>query len=379
MSLHFFRNKYRNWYVKIISAARRRTLDGYGEWHHIVPVSMGGPDRSYNFVKLTAREHFVVHRLLPKFVIGKRAYFQMINAITRFLQKNPHQERKFTSHQYKKMREAAAIWGAQPRSTETKRKISEAQKGKIISQEMRDKISATKKGVPADPEVVARRAETNRLNWTPEKRAAFAHMGGKNKKEIILAGVTYPSVRAAKAATGLHHDALMKAIAVENGTWIEPEKKPRKIPDFKGEKNPNYGKTHSEETKAKWSADRKGKYVGKDNPMYGKTHSEEAREKIRQARLGTTQTEESNQKRREACLKAVADGRIKYNPKAAQARRKPVIINGITYGSREEAKKALGVSHTQFFRMIKDGRLKITDAIETKQNPLPNVYGEEVW
>lgn len=140
-----------------------------------------------------------------------------------------------------------------------------------------------------------------------------------------------------------------------------------------------FGKLHSPEAIAKMREKAKGRGVGELNNMYGKTHSEEAREKIRQARLGTTQTEESNQKRREACLKAVADGRIKYNPKAAQARRKPVIINGITYGSREEAKKALGVSHTQFFRMIKDGRLKITDAIETKQNPLPNVYGEEVW
>lgn len=196
------------------------------------------------------------------------------------------------------------------------------------------------------------------------------------RKPITFAGITYPSIQDAKNATGHDYNTLMRKIAKDNGTWVVF---PRDNSLYRGANNGMFGRTHSEETKAKWSADRKGKYVGKDNPMYGKTHSEEAREKIRQARLGTTQTEESNQKRREACLKAVADGRIKYNPKAAQARRKPVIINGITYGSREEAKKALGVSHTQFFRMIKDGRLKITDAIETKQNPLPNVYGEEVW
>lgn len=42
--------------------------------------------------------------------------------------------------------------------------------------------------------------------------------------------------------------------------------------DFKGEKNPFYGKKHSAETKAKISKNRKGKGArfGKDNPMYGK-------------------------------------------------------------------------------------------------------------
>lgn len=41
--------------------------------------------------------------------------------------------------------------------------------------------------------------------------------------------------------------------------------------DFKGEKNPFYNKTHTEETKLKISRNRKGKGAryGKENPMYG--------------------------------------------------------------------------------------------------------------
>lgn len=49
---------------------------------------------------------------------------------------------------------------------------------------------------------------------------------------------------------------------------------------FPGELNPNYGKHHSEETKAKISKAHTGKFVGENNPMFGKTHTEEAKVKI---------------------------------------------------------------------------------------------------
>ena len=40
------------------------------------------------------------------------------------------------------------------------------------------------------------------------------------------------------------------------------------------------GKLHTEETKNKIRAKKKGKYVGENNPMYGKHHSEETRKKL---------------------------------------------------------------------------------------------------
>lgn len=62
----------------------------------------------------------------------------------------------------------------------------------------------------------------------------------------------------------------------------------------------NKGKSHSEETKSKWSRTRKGKQAGKDNPMYGKgylisgenngmygkKHSKETIQKIRENSKG---------------------------------------------------------------------------------------------
>ena len=48
----------------IINRAKTRTLTGYKERHHIVPRCMGGDNSKSNLVDLTAREHFIVHKLL---------------------------------------------------------------------------------------------------------------------------------------------------------------------------------------------------------------------------------------------------------------------------------------------------------------------------
>ena len=54
-----------------------------------------------------------------------------------------------------------------------------------------------------------------------------------------------------------------------------------------GEKNPFFGKKHSEETKKKIGDILKEKMSGKGNPMYGKKHSEETRKKMSDAQKGS--------------------------------------------------------------------------------------------
>lgn len=53
-----------------------------------------------------------------------------------------------------------------------------------------------------------------------------------------------------------------------------------------GEKNPNYGKTPSNETREKISSSLKGKYVGENSPNYGKKLSEETKQKLRDINTG---------------------------------------------------------------------------------------------
>ena len=58
---------YQEVYNSICARARHReTPLGYVEKHHVLPVSLGGSDNPENLVVLTAREHFVAHRLLAR-------------------------------------------------------------------------------------------------------------------------------------------------------------------------------------------------------------------------------------------------------------------------------------------------------------------------
>ena len=55
---------YKKIHDKIIERAKTRKLEGYGEKHHIIPKCMNGTNEKNNLVKLTAREHFLIHWLL---------------------------------------------------------------------------------------------------------------------------------------------------------------------------------------------------------------------------------------------------------------------------------------------------------------------------
>lgn len=71
----FINNRYTSIYNSIISNAkhelRAKRGQEYYESHHIIPKSLGGTNNSENLVLLTAREHFICHRLLTRMTTGK--------------------------------------------------------------------------------------------------------------------------------------------------------------------------------------------------------------------------------------------------------------------------------------------------------------------
>jgi len=172
----FANNKYTRWYNLIVGNARQKAHSGYIEKHHIIPRSLGGVDTPGNIVNLTAREHFVCHLLLTKMTVGHHNELMKF-AVGKFIQTAPGQQRKFTSWEYKKIREniSQARLGKK-HSEQTRKKISENRKGKapwnkgmsgivhseesnkkrsdtlrgrLISEEHKAKISASKLGKPS--------------------------------------------------------------------------------------------------------------------------------------------------------------------------------------------------------------------------------------
>jgi len=58
-------------YHQIVNGAiNRSSVDGYTERHHIIPKSCGGSNRKDDLVSLSAREHYICHRLLVRMVEG---------------------------------------------------------------------------------------------------------------------------------------------------------------------------------------------------------------------------------------------------------------------------------------------------------------------
>ena len=95
------KNKYFNWYIRIIENARKRNdLQENYEIHHILPKSLGGLNDKKNLVKLTFREHFIVHILIAKFTKNK----DKIKMNTAVVLMSGFHNRKTNSHVYSKIK-----------------------------------------------------------------------------------------------------------------------------------------------------------------------------------------------------------------------------------------------------------------------------------
>ena len=146
----FIKNKYTNWYNKIIIKAqnddRVKGKNIYYEKHHIIPKSIGGSNSKDNLVLLTAKEHYIVHLLLPKMCIsGSRPYSLMSYAFN--IMSRGHAKRynsrlfeTFRNNYYKNI-------PSRKMSEATKQKMSESSKGIRHSEESKRKMSEATKGI----------------------------------------------------------------------------------------------------------------------------------------------------------------------------------------------------------------------------------------
>lgn len=163
-------NKYTNWYNAIIAKALLR-VNGteYLESHHIIPKSIGGTNDKSNLVKLTPKEHFVCHMLLPKMTTGNHKSKMIRAAWMIATMGNKRQTRiRVKSRKYCLLKEewikiSKGVPKSEehkqklrkPKSPEHKQKLSLARKGKTFgymhSEETKKKISESNKGKVVPP------------------------------------------------------------------------------------------------------------------------------------------------------------------------------------------------------------------------------------
>jgi hypothetical protein len=158
---------YQKIYNQIITQALNRDLKGYSEKHHIIPKCMGGLNTPENLIKLTAREHFLCHRLLceiyPDNTQLKQALF--------FMSRNTKYPEIISSNMYESLKEFHS------------NTISKIHKNKTISQKTREKISKALKGKPK-PEYFKEIASKTR-------KGATISESHKNKIREYMTGKIY--------------------------------------------------------------------------------------------------------------------------------------------------------------------------------------------
>lgn len=140
----FLDNKYSTWYWSIINYALNRNKPSvYTERHHITPRCMGGLDSQTNLVFLTAREHFICHRLLTRMTVGEF-------------------KRKLTYAAWQLSRSA---------SKRHKVRIS-ARTYDMLRIQLANEYKGLGAGRKIPANVIAKRVKTLKDNYTPEMRAA---------------------------------------------------------------------------------------------------------------------------------------------------------------------------------------------------------------
>lgn len=150
----------------VVRGLDKKVLEGYFEKHHIIPKCMGGTDKKSNFVLFTPREHVIAHRLLWK---ANPDNYSLMWAYTRTV--NSHKG-ILTSREV----ELAKI---------AKSKVMSE---RVVSQETRDKISATLMGSIIPQEVIEKR----RLKQIGQKRTQETKDKLRQKRrELIDSGWTH--------------------------------------------------------------------------------------------------------------------------------------------------------------------------------------------
>lgn len=262
-------NKYMKWYWDICNRAKDRILltDIYTEKHHIYPKSIYG--KNDMLVKLTAKEHYMVHLLLWR---GLRTEYGTTNSMTRKMacaftmmnMKSNQTKQRYDSHAYVFYSIAC----------------SESKKGKPLSEQAKQNIRKSAKNRPPISD------ETRQKMSISQK--ANPGMLGKHHTEEAKRKVS-------EAKLGMYHteEAKRKISESSKGKIVSEETKQRMS---------NAKQNMTDETKQKMSASAKGKHKSEEHKRKlsdvnkGKIHSEETRQKISNSNKGKKQSAETRQR-----------------------------------------------------------------------------------
>ena len=246
----------------------------YYEKHHVLPKCMGGGNEKENLVMLTAREHFLSHWLLTRINPKNKglawAFWCMCNV------RHKNQVRHIpTSRVYS---EAKELLRSLPINEETRRKMSEASKGRIPNEAARIKMSSwvrreeTKQRI-RDANIGKTHSDETRKKMSDSQKNQSEEIKQKirdGNKTRVISETTRQKLknRGVSEATKLKISEAMKGMVRSEDTRnkISEAKKNQSEETRKKIAIANTGRTHSLESRTKMSEARK-RYFAKETKL----------------------------------------------------------------------------------------------------------------
>lgn len=197
--------------------------------HHIVPRHMGGSDDQSNIILLSVDEHAEAHRLLYE-QHGKQEDFMAWKMLSGKTEEAEVARIELAKEGFQKFikTDSALDW---------KQNISDSLKGHIQSQESRDKKSVSLKKAysegrktykPIDPDTLRKNYDgdalsegrRNSMKWkesvTSDNYKLNKCLSDPRSKEVVVNGVSYPSIRWAAKRIGIPYSRLRKLLDGKN-------------------------------------------------------------------------------------------------------------------------------------------------------------------
>lgn len=224
---------YKEHYDNLIQTRKDRVLtEGtYYEKHHIIMRSMGGTNDENNLVRLTAREHFIAHRLL--WMIYKNR--QTAWAFKLMCSNNKSWSSKIYTELRKELKHSA----------ETKIKISKSSKDRLIKTDYK-MPSMLGRTHSAETKIKIGKASKDRLTWPNYKMPS--RLGSKHSTESkIKMSIAH---KGSKGPT-FSLEMLEKMSVSRIGIKFSDEHKKNLSIACKGRKPWNLGKSHVIESNKK--------------------------------------------------------------------------------------------------------------------------------
>jgi hypothetical protein len=173
-------------YDRLIDRALTRTVTGFTEKHHIIPKCVGGEDSNFNLVRLTPEEHYLAHQLLVKMSLYKQHpnFYKLIFSMNMMTVGISRNNKAYGWCKRMLQETMSRHFTGKKQSEETIKKRVSKTTGKKRTEEFRQTMSKRKTGVKRAP-FSTEHLEKMKLSVTGENNGMFGKKHTDTAKQRI--------------------------------------------------------------------------------------------------------------------------------------------------------------------------------------------------